>query len=487
VKITPIILSGGSGTRLWPISRQLNPKQFLNFFGKNSLFQQTIMRVFNQEIFNPAIIICNQEHRFLAEEQLQQINYQNYQIILEPESKNTAPAIAIGAMATQNFLQKNNFNNFHDLMLIMPCDHLISNPENFIENIAEITKIYQENKELSQYLTTLGINPTNAETGYGYINSSNKILAENNKIVLKLVENFIEKPSLAKANQLILDKNNIWNSGIFLTKASFYLQKLKLLQNNIFQSCLLAYQNAKNDLNFLRLNEQDFAKNDNLSIDYALLEKMPNNLAVLPLKINWSDVGNWESIANLSPKDEENNSKIGRIINLKTSNCYIYSPEKITTTIGVDNLIIINLKDALLIANKNNAQEVKNIFELLQKNNFEEAISTTKKLRPWGSFEVLDCGNGFKLKKIIVKPMQALSLQMHNYRCEHWVVTHGVANVLIDDREFILNANESTYINAKQKHRLINKSQEILEIIEVQTGKYLEEDDIIRFEDKYGR
>ena len=476
-KITPIIISGGSGTRLWPLSRQNYPKQFLSLFNQKSLFQQTISRVSDSSIFNPAIIIINHEHRFIVGEELQKLNYQAREIILEPTPKNTAPAIAIGSMATIN-----NNHQGEDLVITMPCDHLIKNDDLFIEKVKNLRKI-----DFNKMLLTFGINPKYAESGYGYIEREsaplfNEINSENE---IYKVKNFIEKPNKIKAEELIKNQLNLWNSGIFAFRASFFLEELKKICPDIFEKCEKSYLESSKDLDFTRLSNS-FEQVKNVSIDYAIIEKS-KNVAVLPINLDWNDVGSWKTVADISEKDNNGNSLIGKAYSLNSQNCYVHSLKSITAIIGVDNLLVVNLKDTLLVANKNNAQQVKEMVEILQKQNIEEVNSMPKKFRPWGSFEIIDVGNNFKLKKIIVKPHSALSLQLHNHRSEHWIVVSGVATVIKGDQSFILNTDESTYIKFGTKHRIINDSDGVLEIIEVQTGKYLEEDDITRFDDLYGR
>lgn len=473
MKITPVILSGGSGTRLWPISRSLNPKQFLNFFGKSSLFQKTALRSKDNPSFQNPVIICNNEHRFTAAEELQKINIEPKAIILEPSGRNTAPAIAIAAL---NAIATNNKKD--DLILVMPSDHIIRDKENFINQVKKAAKIAQD-----EYLVTFGIVPTKAETGYGYIQKNSVI--EGSKEVFHVKE-FIEKPNQETAEKFIKNKNYLWNSGIFLFKASTYLSILQQLQNDIFLNCCNSYNKADRDLDFIRLFAEDFEKCQNISIDYAIMEKS-DKVAVMPLEIDWSDVGSWQAVSEITPKDSDDNSLIGDVVALKTKNCYINSPHKLVTTIGVKNLIVIALKDTVLIANKNNSQDVKTLFETLKKQKRDECNSHIKVMRPWGSFETIDISDRFKVKKIIVNSKASLSLQMHNHRAEHWVVVKGTANVTCGSKEFVLTEDESTYIPIGKKHRLENNGQIPLEIIEVQTGAYLGEDDIIRFSDIYGR
>lgn len=471
MKITPVILSGGSGTRLWPISRSLNPKQFLDFFGNNSLFQAAAMRTQNPNDFHKPIIVCNSEHRFIAAQDLQAIALEAKAIILEPIGKNTAPAIAVAALDILHGKEKSD----DDLILVMPSDHMIGKESDFIDSVKEAAK-----SALAGYLVTFGIVPKTPETGYGYIKKGEKISE------VFAVEKFVEKPNKQKAEGFLKSGEYLWNSGIFLFKASTYLQHLRELQSEIFVNCCNAYNKAKRDLDFIRLDQEEFEKCESISIDYAVMEKA-SKVAVMPIDVNWSDVGSWQAIADLAPKDENKNSLNGDVVALKSKNCYISSRNKLVAAIGVENLIIVALKDAVLVANKENSQDIKEMFELLKKHKREECNSHTKVLRPWGSFETIDLEDRFKVKRIVVKPGAALSLQMHYHRAEHWIVVKGRAHVTCDGKEFVLAEDQSTYIPLGAKHRLENKGTIPLELIEVQSGNYLGEDDIVRFSDNYGR
>lgn len=472
-KITPIILSGGSGTRLWPISRQLNPKQFTNFFEKESLFEKTALRTKDKKLFNDPIIICNSEHRFKAAESLQNIKITPKSIILEPIAKNTAPAIAIGAI---DIISKESSKD--DLMLVMPSDHIIENEKEFIKQVKLASKA-----ALDGYLVTFGIKASRAETGFGYIKKAKQL--KNIKNIFEIAQ-FVEKPNLKKAKEYIASQDYLWNSGIFLFKASAYLQELKHFNNDLFINCCNSYNQSSKDLDFIRLDEEPFAKCQDISIDYCVMEKSKRT-ATISLDANWSDVGSWNALSDISDKNEDNNSLIGDVIALDSKDCYINSKDKLTTAIGVKNLIIITLKDAVLVANKNNSQDVKKLFNILKEQKREECVSHTTTYRPWGNFETIYISNRCKIKKIIVKPKACLSLQMHNHRAEHWVVIKGTANVTCDEKEFILKEDQSTYIPLGVKHRLENKGKIPLELVEVQTGSYLGEDDIVRFSDIYGR
>ncbi len=471
MKITPVILSGGSGTRLWPLSRSLNPKQFLNLVDEYSLFQKSALRTKDSVLFNSPLVICNNEHRFIAAEELQKINITPKAIILEPIGRNTAPAIAVAAL---NAIENQN----DDLILVMPSDHVIKDEADFIKNVQAAS-----NAAAQGYLITFGIVPNCPETGYGYIKRSAKL---ENFADIFAVEKFIEKPKKEVAEEFVKDGGYFWNSGIFMFRASVYLEILRELANDIFINCCNAYNKSVRDLDFVRLFAEDFEKCQNISIDYAVMEKAAK-VAVMPINVGWSDVGNWQALSEISAKDENGNNIIGDVVTLKTNDCYINSRHNLVTTIGVKDLIIISLKDATLIANKNNAQDVKEMFEILKKHKRSECDSHTKVLRPWGSFETIDLADRFKVKRITVHPKASLSLQMHNHRAEHWVVVKGTAHVTCGTEEFVLTEDQSTYIPVGKKHRLENKGIIPLEIIEVQTGNYLGEDDIIRFSDIYGR
>ncbi len=471
MKITPVILSGGSGTRLWPLSRSLNPKQFLNLLGENSLFQKTALRTQNQDLFHSPIVVCNNEHRFTAAEELQKINVIPKMIILEPTGRNTAPAITVAAL---NAVE----NKEDDLILVMPSDHIIYDEDNFIRSVKSAIPAAMNN-----YLITFGIVPNNPETGYGYIKRGNNL--EDFKKIFS-VEEFVEKPNKTKAQEFLKHGGYFWNSGIFMFRASTFLDTLRQLENDIFIHCCGAYNKAIKDLDFVRLFAEDFEKCQNISVDYAVMEKS-TKVAVIPIEVGWSDVGNWQALSEISDKDDNGNSLIGDVTAIKTKDCYINSKHNLVTTIGVKDLIIVALKDAILVANKDNAQDVKELFEILKKHKREECNAHVKVMRPWGSFETIDISERFKVKRITVKPKAALSLQMHNHRAEHWVVVKGTAHVTCGNKDFILTEDESTYIPIGKKHRLENKGHIPLEIIEVQTGNYLGEDDIIRFSDIYGR
>lgn len=471
MKITPVILSGGCGSRLWPVSRSLNPKQFSDFFGQKSLFSQTVGRIKNAKFSKP-IIVCNNEHRFIVAQELRDIKVEAKSIILEPVQRNTAPAITVAALDCMHE------NKQDDLILVLPSDHILEDKEEFLDAVKNAIKPAQDG-----YLVTFGVLPNKVETGYGYIKKSKKIKNYSDVFV---VESFIEKPNEKSAKEFLKDKNYFWNCGIFLFRASVFLEELRKNNRNIFVNAVNAYSKAVSDLDFMRLSREDFEKCENISIDYAIIERS-NKLAMIGLNCSWSDAGSWQSVADLTEKDNNGNSLIGDVIALDSSNSYINAQDKLVTVLGVKDLIVIVLRDSVLIANKNNSQDVKKIYQILQENNRLECNSHTKTMRPWGSFEIIEIGERFKAKKIIINPKASLSLQMHNHRSEHWVVVKGTAHVTCGSKEFVLVEDQSTYIPLGKKHRLENRGKIPLEIIEIQTGSYLEEDDIIRFSDIYGR
>jgi mannose-1-phosphate guanylyltransferase/mannose-6-phosphate isomerase len=468
MNITPIILCGGNGSRLWPISRKSFPKQFNKIFNNKSLFQDAILRFKNLKKFNKPIIICNEEHRFLVETQLSEIKIKSEIIILEPSPKNTLSAIALGC----NYLVNNNIQG---LAFITPSDHKILSDDDFHDLIQDTIKFAND------HIVIFGITIKYPETGFGYIKKAKNVVNNIYKI-----KKFIEKPKLILAKKIAKNENYLWNSGMFLTSPSFFLNKLKIHHNKNFKLINLAIKNPKKDLNFLRIDEKYFEKCDDISVDYAILENL-KEILVKKLDINWSDVGSWIAMDKLQNKDKNNNSLLGNVFALDTTNCYINSSKQLIATIGVKDLIVVSTNDAVLIANKNNAQDIKTLFNNLLKYNPDYCNYHNKVDRPWGGFEVLDVGKNFKIKKIFVKPNCSLSLQKHNHRAEHWVVVKGIANVSREKENLILKENQSMYIEIGNKHRLENRQNFELELIEIQTGNYLQEDDIVRFDDKYGR
>ncbi len=465
--IVPIILSGGSGTRLWPLSRKLHPKQFINLVNETTLFQDTILRL-PKDVAEP-LIICNEEHRFLAAEQLREINKKTKGIILEPEGKNTAPAIALAALKFIN-------TGEDPILLVLSADHLIKNVKAFHQSITIASELAENDK-----LITFGIVPDKAETGYGYIEVDSSKKNEFYNII-----SFTEKPNLEIAKQYLKSGNHYWNSGIFIFKASIFLDEINKFEPKIFSCCEKSLQKGYKDLDFLRIDSVEFAKCPNQSVDYAVMEKT-QNAKVVPLDADWNDVGSWESLMNSKLKDTKGNVVEGDVILDNVKNTFAYSSNRLVSAVGVSDLIIVDTSDALLVTSTKYSQNIKNIVEKLNNENRSEAINHRKVSRPWGYYDSIEVGNGFQVKKICVNPNSKISLQKHKHRSEHWVIILGVAKITCGEKVFILTKNQSTYIPKGEIHRLENQGQVDLEIIEVQTGDYLGEDDIVRFEDIYGR
>ena len=465
--IVPLILSGGSGTRLWPISRKQYPKQFIGLVNQTTLFQDTIMRL-PKEASSP-LIICNEEHRFIVAEQLRQINSHNEGIILEPFGKNTAPAIAIAAIHLLN-------ENKDPILLVVSSDHSIGDNKKFLESVKVASAIAEEGK-----LVALGVHPKKPETGYGYIEVDSSDKHEYYNIV-----SFTEKPSLEVAKKYVESGNHYWNSGIFMFKASVYLKELKKYEPEIYSICKKSCLRASNDLDFIRLDNEEFYKCPNKSIDYAVMEKT-NAGVVVPFLGNWSDIGSWESLWDSKVKDKDNNVMEGDIILNKVQNSYVHSSNRLIAVNDISDLVIIDTQDALLVSSKRGSQDLKNIVKTLKDDNRCESDNHRKVYRPWGYYDSIDSGKGFQVKHIFVNPDAKLSLQKHQKRAEHWIVVKGVALITCGEKVFQLNENQSTFIPKGTIHRLENHETVPLEIIEIQTGDYLGEDDIIRFKDNYQR
>jgi mannose-1-phosphate guanylyltransferase len=461
--IIPVILCGGSGTRLWPISRKLFPKQFISLVNDNTLFQDTILRL-PKEVENP-IIICNEDYRFLATEQLRQINKDSNNIILEPIGKNTAPAIALAALATGN----------DSLLLVLPADHVIKDKEYFNKLVLEAIPLAESGK-----LVTFGVIPTEAHTGYGYIKGGRKI---NTGLV---VDQFMEKPSTKNARQYFESGEYYWNSGIFLFNASRYLEELNKFRPDIYMACKESMLGKKSDYNFLRLDKESFEKCPSESVDYAVMENT-EDAVVIPMDAGWSDVGSWSSLWDITDKDVNGNVIYGDVITHNSTNSFIRSDDKMVAAIGLDNIVVAATKDVVMIANKDSDQDVNIIAKQLKDKNRTEWEKHREVYRPWGKYDVIEHGNRYQVKKITVKPGAALSLQKHHYRAEHWIVVIGTAKVTRGEEILLVRENESVYIPIGMVHALENPGEVDLELIEVQSGSYLGEDDIIRLQDRYGR
>ena len=466
--IIPIIMAGGSGTRLWPLSRSLYPKQFLSLINENSLLQETLKRLDGLNCL-PPVIVSNNEHRFIVAEQLRQFGVADFQIILEPVGRNTAPAVALAALKSLEL-----HGDHH--MLVLAADHAIQDIEAFHAAV-----LAAEQESVDNKLVTFGIVPTKPETGYGYIKKGEQV-----KNSVFKVNSFVEKPDLETAKNYLEQKCYLWNSGMFMFKASVYLDELKKFRPDILAACKESLSSASTDLDFIRLNSDVFAECPDESIDYAVMEKT-QDCVVIPLDADWSDIGSWTSLWEISEKDEHENVSHGDVINYNSRNNYIYSEGSLISTVGVNNLIIVQTKDALLVAQQDNVQDIKKIVEILKKQKRSEHISHREVYRPWGRYDSVERGDRYQVKRITVKPGECLSTQMHHHRAEHWVVVAGTAKVTCGERTFFVTENESTFIPIGTVHTLENPGKIPLEVIEIQSGVYLGDDDIVRLSDKYGR
>lgn len=466
----PVVLSGGSGTRLWPLSRQDRPKQFLALIGERSLYQESVLRAAGLPGMQAPITVCSEAHRFTVGEQLEVIGVQSGGILLEPAQRNTAPAIALAALHAVQ----------HDpdaTLLIMPADHLIESESDFHAAVAKAIVLADEG-----WLVTFGITPDYAETGYGYIRRGEPLGGAGFQ-----VERFVEKPDRDTAEQYLADGGYAWNSGMFLFRAQRYLDELVAHAPSILEATRKACAGAAADLDFIRVDEDAFAASPSDSIDYAVMEKT-SRAAVVPVSCGWSDIGSWSSLWAVARRDASGNRTEGDVIAVDTRDSLVHASERrMVAAVGMDDVVIIDTADATLVAHKDRVQDVKEVVDRLKQEGRSEHLSHRKVHRPWGSYDSIGMGARFQVKHIVVKPGAALSLQKHRHRAEHWVVVSGVAEVTCDDRVFELRENESTYIPLGSVHRLRNRGTEPVELIEVQSGSYLGEDDIVRLEDVYGR
>ena len=473
-KIIPVVMAGGSGTRLWPLSRKMFPKQFLPLMSELSMFQETLGRLNanldqnnNLTIARP-IVVCNEEHRFIVAEQLRKTKDQAHSILLEPVGRNTAPAVALAAL--DSLAQDED-----PLLLVLAADHVIREPKAFHDAIAIAANAAETGK-----LATFGIVPRGPETGYGYIQAE----AIDNKV--GKVAQFVEKPDIETAQAYIDDGNFYWNSGMFMFRASTYLKELGEHRPDILSAVEKAYQNKSQDMDFTRIDKALFEACPDESIDYAVMEKT-QQAVVTPLDAGWSDVGSWSSLWEESGQDHQGNVHHGDVVTYDTHNNLIIAQNKLVAAVGVDNLVIVETPDAVMVSAKDRVQDVKAIVKQLEHSDRSEGVFHREVARPWGSYDSIDKGERFQVKRIMVKPGAKLSLQMHHHRAEHWIVVSGTALVTIGEKETLLSENESTYIPIGVTHRLENPGVLPLEMIEVQSGSYLGEDDIVRFEDNYGR
>jgi len=466
--LIPVILAGGSGTRLWPLSRQLYPKQFLPLLGERTMFQQTLERLQGLDCQAP-IVVCNEEHRFLAAEQLRQTGIDDAGIILEPTPKNTAPAIALAA---HEALRRNE----EAMLLVLPADHLIEDIVSFHEAVKKASTAAEEG-----YLVTFGIVPQRPETGYGYIRRGQE--KDNGTYD---VAAFVEKPDESTAKEYLKTGEYYWNSGMFFFGAKEYLEELEEYAPDMAESCEKAFSRVRKDLDFLRIDEKAFAACPKDSIDYAVMEKTKKAM-VVSLDAGWNDIGSWASLHEVCPKDENKNCITGDVLIEDTVNCLVRSESRLVSALGIKDLVIVETKDAVLVIHKDRAQDIKTIVEKLKAEGKSQHLNHREVYRPWGSYDSLERGDRFQVKRIIVKPGAKTSTQMHYHRAEHWIVVRGTAKVTIDDKTVMLAENESTFIPIGKTHALENPGKIPLELIEVQSGSYLGEDDIVRLEDRYGR
>ena len=466
----PVILSGGSGTRLWPLSRQNQPKQFLALMGDHSLYQETVLRASKLPGAQPPITVCADDHRFMVGEQLQAIGIASGGILLEPAARSTAPAIALAALHALS-------RDPGATLLVMPADHLIEDEAAFRHAVASATGLAGQD-----WLVTFGITPEYAETGYGYILRGDSLGNGGYR-----VERFVEKPDRSTAERYVAEGTYAWNSGMFLFRAERYLDELSRHAPRILEAARQAMAASKSDLDFIRVDRDAFAASPSDSIDYAVMEKT-DRAAVVPVSCGWSDIGSWSSLWSVAERDDDGNRYEGDVIAVDTRDSLVRASERrMIATIGVEDLVIVDTADATLVARKDRVQDVKAVVDRLKQAGRQEHLFHRKVYRPWGSYDSIGVGERFQVKRIVVKPGAALSLQKHAHRAEHWVVVSGVAEVTCDDRVFDLHENESTYIPLGSVHRLRNRGTEPVELIEVQSGSYLGEDDIVRLEDVYGR
>ena len=467
--IIPVILAGGSGTRLWPLSRECHPKQPLPLVNEKTMLQNTLLRVRNFQGASAPIVVCTEEHRFLVAEQVRAIGT-TATIIIEPVGRDTAPAVAVAAL--EALRQDQNA-----VLLVLPADHVIGNQENFADSVFRGASWATQG-----YPVTFGVVPRSPHTGYGYIKKGSMLGKEEHVFA---VECFVEKPSLEKAREYLAE-GYLWNSGIFLFQAAGFLATLKEYEPVMADCVTRAYAARTQDLDFTRLDSGAFSASPANSVDYAVMERVGNTV-VVPLDCVWSDVGSWEALWEIGKQDENGNIFIGNVLAEDVTGSYIHAGDSLVAAIGLRDQIIVETKDALLVASKDRSQEVKTIVKRLMLEKREEVRLHKKVSRPWGSYEGVDCGERFQVKRIMVNPGATLSLQRHFHRAEHWVVVKGTALIINAEQTIILTENQSTYIPLGEKHRLENPGTIPLEIIEIQTGSYLGEDDIERFEDLYGR
>ncbi len=466
--IIPVVLSGGSGTRMWPLSRSHYPKQFLPLVSDKTMLQETVLRLPELENLSSPMVVCNEDHRFMVAEQLHELGIEPQAILLEPFGRNTAPAVALAALAA---------TSPDDILLVLPADHVIADHQALATAIEQAVELAAEGK-----LVTFGIVPTAPETGYGYIHRG-EILETGTGYA---VDRFVEKPDLETAQGYIDDGGYYWNSGMFALRAETFLDELEKFNPDILNVCANASEKGQKDLDFCRIDSETFERCPSDSIDYAVMEKT-EHAVVIPLDAGWNDVGSWSSLWDVSDKDENGNRLHGDVMTVDTRNSFLHSEGRLVAAIGLDDIVLIETNDAVMVAAKDRVQDVKIIAERLKAEKRSEAEAHRKVYRPWGWYDSIDMGARHQAKRIAVNPGAKLSLQKHHHRAEHWVVIKGTAKITNGDQELLLTEDQSTYIPIGTMHRLENVGKIPLEIIEVQTGSYLGEDDIERYSDDYGR
>jgi mannose-1-phosphate guanylyltransferase/mannose-6-phosphate isomerase len=479
IAIQAVVLSGGSGTRLWPFSREAYPKQFLSFTGGGTLFQDTVARVVDWGAADqgfkvlPPLVVCNELHRFLVAEQLRQLGQEQGRILLEPIGRNTAPALTLAALQAVE-------EGGNPVLLVLPSDHYVADLAGFQKRLAEAIEL-----AASGIIVTFGIVPDKPETGFGYIQRGASI--GDNAFALG---GFREKPDAMTAAQYLASGEYFWNSGIFILQANTWLDEIKRHRPDILSACVETCQSGKREGGFVSFDKAVFASCPSDSIDYAVMEKVasdPGRAAVLPLDVGWSDLGSWPALTSIRPTDQEGNVMIGDVFTKDTRNSVLYSQHRFLAAVGISDVVVIETNDAVLVAHKDRAQDVKAITDHLKKTERSEHVFHTKVHRPWGCYESIGNGSRYQVKRLTITPGASLSLQLHHHRAEHWIVVKGTARVTRGEETFLLTENESTYIPLGVKHRLENPGAIPLEIIEVQSGSYLGENDIVRFEDRYNR
>ncbi len=471
--LIPVIMCGGSGTRLWPMSRHLYPKQLLTVDSEKTLLQNTAQRIKGLKGVKKSVVVCNKDHRFMVAEQLHSSGFEDFIIISEPEGKNTAPAIAAASFYGMTIEED-------PIILALPADHIIKDIKKFQDTILKGLEAVEKG-----YLVTFGITPKKPETGYGYIKKGEVILEKEGDKVFK-VEKFVEKPDLKTAEEYLKSGDFLWNSGIFMFKASSYLEELKTYAPEMYEKVKEAFDKAKKETDFIFLDEESFKSCPSNSIDYAVMEHT-KKAVVVPMDLEWSDIGSWSSIWEILDKDENGNVLVGDVLAYDVKNSYIKSEHKLTAVVGLEDIIVVTTKDVVLVAPKERAQDVKKLVMMLEEQKREETKTHTVVYRPWGSYETLEKQDRFQVKRIVVKPGAKLSLQRHYHRSEHWIIVKGTGKVTRDNEEFLLSENQYIFLPVTAIHRIENPGKIPLEFIEVQVGSYLEEDDIVRFEDVYGR